>query len=197
MNSFSQKLLAFFLFILTLPVYPFFYLFIKTSARGPFIFRQTRVGKNKKLFVIYKFRTMVEDAEKLKSKYSSLNEAQGPVFKIRDDPRYTKVGMILARSSMDELPQLINVIKGEMAFVGPRPLPVNEGERIPKKYNARYTVLPGLTSPWVIKGGHNLTFTEWMDLDVEYVKSKNIWYDVRVLFQTGLLVIRSWFHLHD
>jgi len=191
MNSFLQKLLAFFLFILTLPLYPFFYVFIKTSSSGPFIFRQIRVGKNKKPFVIHKFRTMVENAEELKNKYSSLNEAQGPVFKIRHDPRYTPFGKFLAHTALDELPQFINIMKGEMVFVGPRPLPTNEAKSIPKKYNARYTVLPGLTSPWVIKGGHSLSFDQWMKLDCEYVKIKNPLLDTYIIFQTVVLLLKS------
>lgn len=188
-----QRILGFFLFILTLPLYPFFYIFIKTSSSGPFIFRQTRVGKNKKLFVIYKFRTMVENADKLQHKYSKLNEASGPIFKIRDDPRYTPFGKFLAHTALDELPQLINIIKGEMAFVGPRPLPSSEAEMIPKKYNARYAVLPGLTSPWVVSGGHNLSFDQWMKLDCEYVKIKNPLLDTYIIFQTVVLLLKSIF----
>jgi len=186
-----QRILALLFFILTLPLYPFFYVFIKTSSSGPFIFRQTRVGKNKKLFVIYKFRTMVENAEELKNKYSSLNEAQGPVFKIRNDPRYTPFGKFLAHTALDELPQFINIIKGEMVFVGPRPLPTNEAKSIPKKYNARYTVLPGLTSPWVIKGGHSLSFDEWMKLDCEYVTTKNTIVDLLIISKTLLMLLKS------
>ena len=134
---------------------------------------------------------MVENAEELKNKYSSLNEAQGPVFKIRHDPRYTPFGKFLAHTALDELPQFINIMKGEMVFVGPRPLPTNEAKSIPKKYNARYTVLPGLTSPWVIKGGHSLSFDQWMKLDCEYVKIKNPLLDTYIIFQTVVLLLKS------
>ena len=188
-----QRILALLFFILTLPLYPFFFLGIKLTSKGPFIFVQKRTGKNSKPFNIYKFRTMIENAEELKGKYSSLNEASGPVFKIRDDPRYTPFGKFLAHSALDELPQLINIIKGEMAFVGPRPLPVNEAEMIPKKYNARYTVLPGLTSPWVIKGGHSLSLDQWMKLDCEYVKIKNPLLDTYIILQTVVLLLKSIF----
>lgn len=142
------------------------------------LFKQKRLRKDKKVFEMYKFRTMVEGAEKLKKKYAHLNEVNGPVFKIRNDPRYTKIGKFLSHTGLDELPQLINVFKGEMALVGPRPLPVDEAKRVPKKYERRFSVLPGMTSSWIIKGAHKLTFKEWMDLDLEYVKNKSFFYDL-------------------
>lgn len=149
------------------------------------------MGKNKKIFTMYKFRTMVENAEELKSKLNDLNEADGPAFKIRNDPRYTKIGKILARTAIDELPQLVNIIKGEMAFVGPRPLPTNEAKQISDKYQTRFKVLPGLTSPWVTKGGHRLTFDQWMKLDVNYAKNKNAKSDLFIVFKTILLLTKS------
>ncbi len=153
-------------------------------------FKQKRLGKDKKSFTMYKFRTMVDNAEDLKSKIYHLNEADGPVFKIRNDPRYTKVGKFLSHTGLDELPQLINVIKGEMALVGPRPLPVDEAKKIPKKYERRFSVLPGMTSPWIIKGAHRLTFKKWMELDLEYVKNKSIKYDLVVLEKTALTIFK-------
>lgn len=191
------KLFAFILFITTLPIYPVLYVLIKLSSPGPFIFRQKRMGKNKKIFTMYKFRTMIKNAEKLKEKYIDLNETSGPAFKIKNDPRYTKIGKILARSAIDELPQLIDIIKGEMTFVGPRPLPVNESQKIPKKYDARFSVLPGLTSPWVVEGSHRLSFSKWMRLDVEYTKNKNTWYDIKIIGKTIVLIIKSILTLYD
>ena len=126
-----DKIFAILLLFATFPLWIVFYLLIKLTSSGPFLFRQKRLGKDKKPFVFYKFRTMVKNAEDLKSKIYHLNEADGPAFKIRDDPRYTKIGRFLAHSGLDEIPQLINVVKGEMAFVGPRPLPVSETSRFP------------------------------------------------------------------
>lgn len=154
------------------------------------IFKQKRLGKDKKPFIMYKIRTMVENAERLKSEVYGLNEADGPVFKIRNDPRYTKIGKFLAHTGLDELPQLINVLKGEMALVGPRPLPVEEAQKVPKKYERRFSVLPGMTSLWIIKGAHKLSFDEWMRLDLEYVKKKSFWLDASILFTTIRLIIR-------
>lgn len=185
-----QRILGLLLFILTLPLYPLLFIVIKLSSQGPFIFRQKRMGKDKKIFTMYKFRTMVENAEELKSKFNNLNEADGPVFKIRHDPRYTKIGKILTRTAIDELPQLVNIIKGEMAFVGPRPLPVAEARQVSEKYSLRFKVLPGLTSPWVIKGGHTLTFDQWMKLDITYTKNKNTKTDLIIIFKTILLLTR-------
>ena len=108
-------------------------LIVKIFSIGPVLFKQNRAGKFKKPFIIYKFRTMVTDAEKLKEAITNLNEADGPVFKIKNDPRYTLIGKFLAHTGLDELPQLINIVKGEMSFVGPRPLPINEANKIPKK----------------------------------------------------------------
>ena len=154
------------------------------------IFKQQRVGKNKKTFNIYKIRTMVKGAESLKPKYAKMNEADGPVFKIRNDPRYTRIGKFLSHTGLDELPQLINIIKGEMAFVGPRPLPVEEALKIPKKYHKRFNALPGITSSWVISGAHKLSFDEWMKLDLEYVDSKSLYIDAKIILQTLAMVIK-------
>ena len=185
-----QKILALFLFTLTLPFYPIFFLAIKLTSPGPFIFKQKRAGRGKKPFTIYKFRTMVKNAEELKKKYLGLNEAGDPTFKIINDPRFTKFGKILAKSALDELPQLINVIKGEMALVGPRPLPINEAGKVPKKYQGRFSVLPGLTSTWIIRGAHELSFEKWMELDLEYVKNKNALLDLKIIAKTILLLLR-------
>jgi lipopolysaccharide/colanic/teichoic acid biosynthesis glycosyltransferase len=148
------------------------------------------MGKDKKVFTMYKIRTMVWNAERLKKKYVELNEVDGPAFKIKNDPRFTKFGRALSSTGLDELPQLINIIKGEMAFVGSRPLPVEEALRIPKKYQKRFAVLPGLTSPWVLKGQHNLNFIQWMELDVEYSEKRSRVYDLKVSLLTFILLLK-------
>ena|SRR3989338_7997096 len=190
-----QKIIALLLFILLLPVFLFLLFLIKSLSSGPFIFTQKRAGKNKKIFTMYKIRTMVTGAESLKSKVQSLNEADGPVFKIKDDPRYTKLGKWLALTGLDELPQLWNIVKDEMAFVGPRPLPVAEARKVPKKYQGRFSVLPGITSFWVVAGSHKLSFQKWMELDLEYVERKSFWYDIEIALKTILLIFSQIFHV--
>lgn len=152
------------------------------------------MGKNKRIFVLYKLRTMEKDAAEKKKKYFHLNEADGPVFKIKHDPRYTKIGKILSRLGLDELPQLWNIIKGDMTFVGPRPLPVDEARRIPLRYGVRFLVLPGITSLWVVKGGHQLTFIKWMEFDFWYVKHKSIFLDIQISLQTIILIFKMVFN---
>jgi len=188
-----QRLIALILLILLFPLLLLLFLIVRLTSSGPFIFRQKRLGKDKKPFFIYKIRTMVIDAENLKSKVQNLNEADGPVFKIHDDPRYTKFGRFLAHSGLDELPQLINIIKGEMIFIGPRPLPVDEANKVSKKYDQRFFVLPGISSPWVVKGTDHSDFDKWMKLDLEYVKNKNFWYDLKIGFKTIKLLVNLMF----
>ncbi len=182
---------AFILLIVCVPLFLLLYILVKTTSKGSFIFEQKRLGKNKKPFWLYKIRTMVINAENLKSKIQNLNEADGPVFKIRNDPRYTKIGKFISHTGLDELPQLVNIIKGEMSFVGPRPLPVEEALKVPKKYERRFYVLPGITSSWVVKGSHKLSFDQWMKLDLEYIEKKSLWYDLQIASQTIILILKS------
>lgn len=179
------------LLFLTSPLWPLLYVLVRSTSKGPFLFTQKRMGKGKKIFTMYKIRTMVVNAEWMKKKYEKHNEVDGPMFKIKNDPRYTKVGKFFSHIGIDELPQLINVLKGEMAIVGPRPLPIEEASQIPKKYEARFTVLPGITSPWVVKGSHRLGFKRWMELDSDYIKSRSTLGDLIVLVRTILLVIKN------
>jgi len=188
-----QRLIAFILLILFFPLFIILYILIKITSKGPFIFKQKRLGKDKKPFTIYKIRTMVEKAESQKSKIQNLNEADGPAFKIHNDPRYTKFGSFLAHSGLDELPQLINIIKGEMAFIGPRPLPVEEAKKVPKKYDRRFSVLPGISSLWVTAGTNHSNFDRWMRLDLEYVKNKSFWYDLNISVRTIIFVFKLFF----
>jgi lipopolysaccharide/colanic/teichoic acid biosynthesis glycosyltransferase len=185
-----ERLFALVIFIFFLPLLLVLYAAVKLTSKGPFIFRQKRVGKDKKSFIIYKIRTMVEDAENLKHKIKNQNEAEGPVFKIRHDPRYTKVGKFLSHMAIDEIPQLVNIIKGEMAFVGPRPLPIDEAAKVPKKYDKRFSVLPGMTSSWIVSGAHSLSFAKWMALDLEYVEKKSFFYDLKIVLMTVGLIVR-------
>ncbi len=185
-----ECLLALFLLIFLSPLLLLLYILVKLTSKGPFIFKQLRVGKDKKPFWIYKIRTMVENAEDLQSKIYDQNEADGPAFKIYNDPRYTKIGKFLAHTALDELPQLINIIKGEMGFVGPRPFPVDEAKKVPKKYEKRFSVLPGMTSLWIIRGADHSSFDKWMKLDLEYIKKKNFWYDLAIFVKTTLMVAK-------
>lgn len=186
-----NRIIAFILCIIFFPIFCLLALLIKVTSKGPVLFRQKRVGKDKKTFTIYKFRTMVHNAEQLKNKYIHLNQADNPAFKIYNDPRFTVVGKILSRTGMDELPQLLNIVKGEMAFVGPRPLPVKEVKKLPLKYDKRFSVLPGITSLWVIRGGHTLTLKQWMESDIWYSEHKSINLDFIIGLKTIWLLIHK------
>jgi len=191
MEDFLKRSLAFLLLIFFSPIFFIIYVLIKTTSKGEGFYQQWRTGKNKKPFKIIKFRTMVEDADKIKKKYKFLNKADGPVFKIYEDPRFTKIGKFLSHTGLDELPQLINILKGEMDFVGPRPFPIEEAEKIPQKYNVRFSVLPGITSLWVVKGAFHDNFDYWMKLDIEYIKNKNFWYDLKIIFLTLIFILKK------
>jgi len=133
---------------------------------------------------------MITDAEKLQKNYSSLNEIDAPMFKIKNDPRFTLFGRYISLLGLDELPQLINVIKGEMAFIGPRPLPISEACKVKKEYKKRFTVLPGISSPWVVKGGHRMGYRKWMENDIVYVKQKSFTLDLQIVLETLLLFLK-------
>jgi lipopolysaccharide/colanic/teichoic acid biosynthesis glycosyltransferase len=158
---------------------------------SPVFFIQTRVGKRGKLFKIIKFRTMVKNAEKLKSRYNNLNEADGPVFKIKNDPRFTRIGKMLSKIGLDELPQFINVIEGDMSIVGPRPLPVSEAKKLTREQRIRELVKPGITSSWVTSGSHKMPFKRWMKLDADYVKDATILTDISIIYKTTQIIFRS------
>lgn len=183
-----EKILALIFLIIFSPVFLILYFLIKLTSKGPFLFRQKRLGKDKKPFVIYKIRTMVDKAEKYK--YKVKNQADGPVFKNYHDPRFTKIGKIISRFGIDELPQLLNILKGEMSFVGPRPLPVDEAKKIPKKYQKRFLVKPGIFSSWVAEGVFHNDFDYWMKLDLQDIENKNFWYDLSVFFRSIKFVIK-------
>jgi lipopolysaccharide/colanic/teichoic acid biosynthesis glycosyltransferase len=187
---FLECLLAFFLLIFLSPLFVILYILVKLTSKGPFLFKQLRAGKNKKPFWIYKIRTMVKDAENLKEKIKHLNQANGPVFKIYDDPRLTKIGQFLTKIGIDELPQLINIVKGQMSFVGPRPLPLDEAKKIPKKYEKRFSVLPGIFSSWVAYSAFHNNFKKWMELDLKDVENKSFWYDLKIVIRSVGFVLK-------
>lgn len=157
---------------------------IKLDSKGPVLFQQTRVGENGKTFKMIKFRSMQVSAEHLLNDLKEKNEADGPVFKIKNDPRITRVGMILRKTSMDELPQLINVLTGEMSLVGPRPPLPSEVIQYTPYQRQRLMVKPGLTCYWQISGRSELSFEEWVDLDLKYIKRRNIWLDIALILLT-------------
>jgi lipopolysaccharide/colanic/teichoic acid biosynthesis glycosyltransferase len=157
---------------------------VKLSSPGPVIFTQRRSGLGGRVFTIYKFRSMCNDAEQKKTALLALSEQDGPAFKLRRDPRLTRVGAFLRRTSIDELPQLWNVLKGDMSLVGPRPLPVAEQERSDRWHQRRLDVTPGMTCLWQIRGRSSVTFDQWVRMDVEYISSRSIWGDLKILLQT-------------
>ncbi|OGK62859.1 hypothetical protein A2334_01680 [Candidatus Roizmanbacteria bacterium RIFOXYB2_FULL_38_10] len=190
LRYFLYRIIAFCGLIFLIPVLCVLYIIVKLDSKGPFIFTQKRMGKGKKPFTLYKIRTMVVGAEKQQKKLLHLNEVDGPVFKIRHDPRYTKVGKKLSHYALDEILQLINVMRGEMSLIGPRPLPMEEALLIPKQYQARFSVLPGMTSEWIVKGAHDIPFDKWMKMDVEYAKNPSFGKDIKIFIDTSLLIIK-------
>ena len=157
---------------------------VKFTSKGPVFFSQKRVGKNGELFEMYKFRSMVVNAEELKENLEEQNEMSGPMFKIKDDPRITKVGKFIRKTSIDELPQLWNILKGDMSLVGPRPSLPKEVEQFDNWMFKRLSVRPGLTCYWQVSGRNNIDFEDWMKLDIKYVEERNFWIDIKLIFKT-------------
>ncbi len=157
---------------------------IKLTSPGPVIFKQRRAGIGGKPFQIYKFRTMCVDAEAQKKALKAQSEQDGPAFKIKADPRITKIGRILRETSLDELPQLWNVVKGDMSLVGPRPLPVDESDECDVWQRRRLDVTPGLTCIWQVKGRSRVTFDEWVRMDITYIRRRRLFHDLLILMQT-------------
>jgi exopolysaccharide biosynthesis polyprenyl glycosylphosphotransferase len=170
--------------VLLLPVFLLIALTIKLDSRGPVLFRQERVGFNRRRFHALKFRTMVEGADRQQEALEGLNEAQGPVFKIRNDPRITGIGRWLRRLSLDELPQLVNVLRGDMSLVGPRPLPLRDVSRIDvKAHKRRFSVRPGITCLWQVNG-REPHFEDWIRADMEYIDNWSLGLDLRIILKT-------------
>ena len=170
--------------VVILPLWLVVVLAIRLESRGPAIFVQERVGIHGRRFRFYKFRSMYTDAEARLTDVMAQNEVDGPVFKIRNDPRVTKVGAFLRRTSLDELPQLINVLKGDMSLVGPRPPLPREVELYRPGDAIRLSVKPGLTCLWQISGRSTLSFDQWMEFDREYIRQMSLWFDLKLLVRT-------------
>jgi exopolysaccharide biosynthesis polyprenyl glycosylphosphotransferase len=180
------------LLLLLSPLFLVIVCMVKASSSGPVFFRQERVGYNKRRFTLLKFRTMVQEAEDLLPELVSANEVSGPVFKIKNDPRLTKVGKFLRRTSVDELPQLFNVLKGDMSLVGPRPLPVRDVEGFRQDWQRRrFSIQPGITCLWQLAGRSNVPFERWMELDLEYIDNWSLKLDVMILLRTIPAVIKG------
>lgn len=153
---------------------------------GPVFFKQTRVGKGGKTFTFYKFRSMIvgADSPELLQKLASLNEVDGPAFKIKDDPRITKIGKFIRKASIDELPQLYNILKNDMTIVGPRPALVNEVECYDEYQSQRLLVKQGLTCFWQCSGRSNISFDEWIELDLDYIEQRSFFTDIKIILKT-------------
>jgi lipopolysaccharide/colanic/teichoic acid biosynthesis glycosyltransferase len=181
--------IAIFILLLVMPLIPVIIILIKIDTKGPLLYRQKRVGKNRKEFNLYKFRSMFKGADKTIESLKQLSDSDGPVFKLKNDPRTTKVGYFLRHSSLDELPQLINVLRGEMSIVGPRPnLPSEVAQYLPWQAK-RLEVSPGITCFWQVAGRSHIAFQEWMRLDLEYIKKRSFQTDLKIILKTFPAVI--------
>ena len=171
--------------ILLSPLFLIVAILIKLEdPKGKVFFAQERNGKYPKTFKMYKFRSMVHNAEDLLKDLMDRNEQTGPVFKINDDPRITNVGKVIRWTSIDELPQLFNVLKGDMSLVGPRPPIPHEVDQYNSYQMQRLAVKPGLTCIWQVSGRNNIGFDEWVEMDIEYIKTRNLWLDIKLIFKT-------------
>jgi exopolysaccharide biosynthesis polyprenyl glycosylphosphotransferase len=186
-----DKLVGLSALALTAPVFLFVTLIIRLDDGGPAFFRQTRVGRDGRDFTVYKFRTMVMDAEKLKTELAASNDHDGVLFKMRKDPRITKVGSWLRRWSLDELPQLLNVVRGDMSLVGPRPALPDEAARYGDYVRRRLVVKPGLTGLWQVNGRSDLSWEESVRLDLRYVENWSLVLDLQILWKTLSAVWRG------
>lgn len=177
---------------LLIPLFTIVIVIIKLEDRRvPVIFKQVRVGKNGKEFRIYKFRSMIANAEDLKLSLEEKNEASGPVFKMKQDPRVTKFGRFIRKTSIDELPQLINVVKGDMSLVGPRPPLPEEVEKYTSYEKQRLTVTPGLTCYWQVNGRSTIGFEQWVEMDLNYIQERNFLVDIKLIVKTIFVLVGS------
>ncbi len=171
--------------IILSPIFILVALAIKIEdPKGKVFFVQERCGKNNKLFKMYKFRSMISNAEELLVDLICENEMDGPVFKIKEDPRITKVGRYIRKTSIDELPQLFNILIGDMSIVGPRPAIPHEVAEYNDYQKQRLLVKPGLTCIWQVSGRNSIGFDEWVDMDLEYIEKRNLWMDIKLIFKT-------------
>ncbi len=175
--------------LLLLPVIPLVALMIRLDSEGPAFYRQERIGKGGRPFRFYKFRSMRVDSDRLRADLEARNELSGPVFKMKNDPRVTAVGQFLRRSSLDEIPQIFNVLKGDMSIVGPRPALPGEVARYEAWHRRRLDVKPGITCLWQVTGRSHVGFDEWMRLDIEYMSRRSLRTDVAIFLKTIPAVI--------
>lgn len=183
-KRFMDLLGSFFGIICLSPILIVVALAIKFQSKGPIFFTQYRIGKDGVPFKMYKFRSMVINAEELLEKLHDKNEMSGPMFKIKEDPRLTKIGKFIRKTSIDELPQLFNVLKGEMSLVGPRPSLQKEVAQFTLYQKQRLIAKPGLTCYWQISGRNNIGFEEWMEMDIQYCRDRSIWLDIKLILKT-------------
>lgn len=162
---------------------------------GPVLFFQDRNGLDGKVFKIWKFRSMFRNAPEQRKQLEAKNELDGPAFKIKNDPRITRVGRFIRRSSIDELPQLVNILRGEMSFVGPRPLPTYETEKCNAYQKQRLMIKPGLTCYWQCSGRSNVSFHDWIEMDLKYIREESIWTDVKILCKTFISLFGGVAHI--
>jgi exopolysaccharide biosynthesis polyprenyl glycosylphosphotransferase len=189
-KSFSEFWISSGIIFMLAPIMLLIALLIKLTSRGPIIFKQERVGLRGRKFYIYKFRTMVQNAEHLKAKLEALNESDGPTFKIKKDPRITFIGRFLRKTGLDELPQLFNVLRGEMSLIGPRPPLASEVEKYERWHLRRLSVKPGITCTWqIIPNRNEVVFDSWMKLDIQYIESWSLKKDIQLLLRTIKTVI--------
>ncbi len=179
------------LLLIALPIMLITVIAIKLSSRGPVFFKQVRVGEGGRYFWCYKFRSMCIDADSQKDQLMHLNEASGPVFKIKNDPRVTPIGGIIRKFSIDELPQFFNVLKGEMSVVGPRPPVPREVEEYTAFERGRLAVKPGITCLWQVSGRSNISFERWVQLDLDYIETMSFSNDIRILLRTVPAVLKG------
>ena len=177
--------------LLLAPLFLLIALLIKLRMPGPVLFLQERIGRQGRPFRMLKFRTMVVDAEEQRAELEAFNETGGPTFKMTNDPRITPLGRVLRKYSLDEFPQLINVLQGHMSLVGPRPLPIYEVDHLSESHRRRLSVLPGITGLSQVSGRSDLCWEEWLNLDLEYIDTWNIFEDIRILVKTLFVVLRG------
>ncbi len=183
--------IAFILSIILLPIYSLLAILIKLDSPGPVFYLSRRYGRRGRIFKMYKFRSMVYNADKIKEQLKDKNEVDGPIFKIKNDPRVTTMGRFLRRYSLDELPQIINVMKGDMSLVGPRPLPIDQVEKEDLRQLKRLEVRPGITGLWQVRGRSDISFSRLVKWDVWYINNWSFWLDFNILLQTLPVVIKG------
>jgi len=171
------------------PIFLLITILIRLDSPGPILYRQIRCGLNGRRFTLYKFRSMVQDAEERKKELINFNLMKGPVFKMKNDPRITLVGRVLRRFSLDELPQLFNVLKGDMSFVGPRPPLPEEVKQYEGWQRRRLSMKPGITGLWQVSGRNEIDFQDWIKLDLEYIDNWSLWLDLKIILKTIPAVI--------